>query len=240
MTALPSSIAAFVDELAGSSGVEAVVLGGSRANGSADSHSDWDLGVFYRGTIDLTVVSARGEVHPPGSWGRLMNGGAWLQIDGERVDVVLRDLDVVEHWAALARRGEYEVDSLLGYVAGFPTYTLVAEVSSSRLLHGRLRIDTEFTDALAVSSTQRWGFQRDFSLDYAKSHAVRGNRVAALGNLARAVVEEAHRRLCERREWSVNEKRLLDRAGLESTNHEFASDGDVDALIERVAHVLRP
>jgi len=35
----------------------------------------------------------------PGSWGRLMNGGAWLKI-GERIDVLLRDLTVVEHSSA--------------------------------------------------------------------------------------------------------------------------------------------
>jgi len=36
----------------------------------------------------------------PGSWGRRMNGGAWLEIGGERIDVVLRDLTVAEHWTA--------------------------------------------------------------------------------------------------------------------------------------------
>src|SRR5262249_50228399 len=39
-----------------------------------------------------------GDGSPPGAWGRLMNGGAWHRCGGEKVDVILRDLVVVEHW----------------------------------------------------------------------------------------------------------------------------------------------
>jgi hypothetical protein len=237
---LPPSVESFVDEIASTSGVEAVVLGGSRAEGTADPASDWDLGVFYRGEVDWRAVSRRGDFHPPGSWGRLMNGGAWLTIDDRRVDVILRDLDVVEHWAERASRGDYELDALLGYSAGFPTYTLVAEVAASVVVRGRLDVDTTFTDALVESTTFRWGFQRDFSVDYARSHAARGNRVGVLGNLTRAVVEEAHRRVCEGRRWVLNEKRLIDAAGLSTVDPEFADSADLDALIERVTRALRP
>lgn len=236
---LPSSVESLVDEIAETAGVEAVVLGGSRADRTADATSDWDLGVFYRGEVDWRVVSRRGDFHPPGSWGRLMNGGAWLTIDDRRVDVILRDLDVVEHWAERASSGDYELDALLGYSAGFPTYTLVAEVAASVVLRGRLHVDTTFTDALVASTTFRWGFQRDFSLDYARAHAARGNRVGVLGNLSRAVFEEAHRRMCERRRWVLNEKRLVDSAGLSAVDQEFAHVADLDDLITRVtAHLL--
>lgn len=34
-----------------------------------------------------------------------MNGGAWLLLEGAKVDVLLRDLDVVERFAEAARRG---------------------------------------------------------------------------------------------------------------------------------------
>jgi hypothetical protein len=30
-------------------------------------------------------------VYPPGAWGRIMNGSAWLTYDGLKVDVILRD-----------------------------------------------------------------------------------------------------------------------------------------------------
>ena len=109
MKDLPQPVAELVDVLAAMPGTVAVVLGGSRAVGSKETGSDWDLGVYYRGAIDLTALAARGVVHPPGSWGRVMNGGAWLRSGSEKVDVILRDLDVVEHWTRCAEKGEFEV-----------------------------------------------------------------------------------------------------------------------------------
>src|SRR4029450_7877404 len=124
MTELPSAVADVVELLASLPGTNAVVLGGSHVFGSADAHSDWDLGLYYRGTIDLTALAARGVVHSPGSWGRIMNGGAWLKCGDYRGDGLLRALDVVEHWTRRAAEGDFEVDALLGYVAGIPTYVL--------------------------------------------------------------------------------------------------------------------
>ena len=86
--------AALCAVLARMKGVDAVAIGGSPAAGTADAESDWDLGVYYRGDIDLAPLAGYGEVHPPGSWGRIMNGGAWLSLGGMKVDVLLRDLDV--------------------------------------------------------------------------------------------------------------------------------------------------
>jgi hypothetical protein len=45
-----------------------------------------------------------------------MNGGAWLSLEGTKVGVLLRDLDVTMYWSGRARQGEYEIDALLGYV----------------------------------------------------------------------------------------------------------------------------
>src|SRR5687767_6436006 len=126
--ALPSAVAGLAAELAAARGTCAVVLGGSRATLEADANSDWDLGVYYRGDVDLSMIARYGVVHPPGSWGRLMSGGAWLRLDGLKVDVLLRDLDAVDHWTQRAERGEFEIDALLGYTAGVPTYLLCAEL----------------------------------------------------------------------------------------------------------------
>ena len=52
---LPTGVGDLVDVLAGLRGAVAVVLGGSRASGAHDAASDWDLGLYYRGTIDRAV-----------------------------------------------------------------------------------------------------------------------------------------------------------------------------------------
>jgi hypothetical protein len=213
MTDLPLFLDELVDELTAAPGVVAVVLGGSRALHTNTESSDWDLGLYYRGDVDLSALATHGTVYPPGAWGRLMNGGAWLRCGDARVDVLLRDLDVVEYWTAHAERGEFEVDALLGYVAGAPTYLLSAELGSCRVLHGEIPPST-FPPALARAAPTRWRFSRSFSLAYARVHAQRGNWVGAFGQAAKAIHEEAHAILCERSEWVCNEKGMIERAGL--------------------------
>lgn len=215
MTDLPDPVAELVGLLAAMPGAVAVVLGGSRALGTSDAGSDWDLGLYYRGTIDLAALSARATVHPPGAWGRLMNGGAWLRCGTEKVDVILRDLDAVEHWTRRAEQGEFEVDPLLGYLAGVPTYLLTAELASCRVLWGDLpAASVSFPAKLAAAGPPWWRFRRSFSLDYARMHARRGDLVGAVGQAAKAIMEEAHAVLCEQGRWACNEKRLIEAAGL--------------------------
>ena len=221
MTSIPQSVTEIVDLLTTMPGTVAVVLGGSRALRSDDEVSDWDLGVYYRGDIDLTALSALGTVFPPGSWGRVMNGGAWLEYNGKKVDVILRDLEVVEYWTKRAQEGEFERDALLGYLAGIPTYTLSAELASCIPLHGAVEA-VPFPEKLAEAAPQVWRFCRSFSLDYARMHAKRGNVAGVAGQAAAAVMEEAHAISCERRQWVCNEKRLIEAAGLSSLNALFA------------------
>jgi len=85
---LPSELTPLLDDLETSAEVVAVVLGGSRAEGTGDEQSDWDLGVYYRGTPDLAPLRRWGDVHAPGAWGRIMNGGAWLRLGEHKVDVL--------------------------------------------------------------------------------------------------------------------------------------------------------
>lgn len=230
MSSLPADIEGLVDELAAARGAVAVILGGSRATGAADAHSDWDLALLYRGAPDLAPLAARGTVHPPGSWGRIMNGGAWLTVGDQKVDVLLRDIDVVDHWSRSARDGAYEVDFLLSYLAGIPTYTLLAERALGRVLRGAPAAPETYPPRLAESGPPRWRFHRDFSLEHARDRARRGDVAGALGQTARAAVEEAHARLCARGEWVVNEKRILERAGLAGVQAAFAAGPGADLL----------
>jgi hypothetical protein len=150
-----------------------------------------------------------------------MNGGAWLEHGGEKVDVILRDLDVVEYWTRRAQEGEFDRDALLGYLAGIPTYTLSAELASCLPLHGQVEA-VPFPPKLAAAAPAVWRFCRSFSLEYARMHAKRGNVAGVAGQAAAAVMEEAHAISCERGQWVCNEKRLIETAGLSSLNNLFA------------------
>jgi predicted nucleotidyltransferase len=105
---LPPPVAALASDLAGMAGTVAVVLGGPRATATHRPDSDWDLGVYYRGSqrpldpADLRRLGYTGHVSELGEWGPIVNGGAWLTIDSTPVDVLFRDL---RHRGGLARRG---------------------------------------------------------------------------------------------------------------------------------------
>jgi hypothetical protein len=202
-------------------GVEAIAIGGSHATGTADAASDWDIGLYYRGHPDFSPLTRFGELHPPGAWGRIMNGGAGLTLGGLKVDVLLRDLDVVEHWSARAREGGYEVDALLGYVAGVPTYSLTAELALNRVIAGTLQRIVGFPETLARTGASRWRQHAGFSLLHARMRAERGDVVGTVAQAAKAVVETAHAVVCERREWALNEKHLVERAGLHELHAQF-------------------
>ncbi|MET7464753.1 nucleotidyltransferase domain-containing protein [Nonomuraea sp. NPDC005501] len=206
------------DRLADLPAVRAVSLGGSRAEGTHTPDSDWDLAVYYRGGFDpagLRAVGWDGEVSEIGGWGGgVFNGGAWLTIEGRRVDVHYRDLDVVEHELAEARQGRFHWEPLMFHLAGIPSYLVVAELAVNRVLRGTLP-RPDHPRALREAAPPVWRGRAAMTLRYAEAaYAPRGQVTEVAGALATAAMQEAHAVLAERGEWVTNEKRLLLRAGL--------------------------
>lgn len=186
-------------------GVVAVTLGGER-----------DFRLYYRGEIradDVRALGFEGTVDEPGEWGRLVNGGAWLTVEGERVDLLYRDLDFVQHWIAEAEAGRFERDRVEGYLAGMATYVLVGELAVAEVLAGELP-RPEFPDALRETAVRRWRASAAFSLGIAETAADRHDVVSCAGLLAKAAVEAAQARLAEKGEWALNEKGIVRRAEL--------------------------
>ncbi|MFF4483961.1 nucleotidyltransferase domain-containing protein [Streptomyces sp. CY1] len=212
----------FLDEvaerLAALPAVRAVTLGGSRAQGTHTPESDWDLAVYYRGGFDpadLRAVGWQGEVSEIGEWGGgVFNGGAWLTIDGRRVDVHYRDLEVVEHELAESRQGRFRWEPLMFHLAGIPSYLVVAELAVNQVLRGTLP-RPEYPEALREAAPPVWRGRAALTLRYASAaYAGRGQATEVAGAVATAALETAHAVLAARGEWATNEKRLLQRAGL--------------------------
>jgi predicted nucleotidyltransferase len=227
---LPPPVAALAAELAGLPGAVAVVLGGSRAVATHRPDSDWDLGVYYRGSRrpldpgDVRRLGHAGHVSELGEWGPIVNGGAWLTVDGTAVDVLYRDLDVVERRLGEAREGRFEVLSQNGYLVGAPTYVLAGELAVSVPIAGELP-RPGFPAALAAAAPGRWEGRARVALMFAGIHAGAGDVVCCAGMLAGAVLCTAHGRLAGRREWALNEKCLVRRAGLDATEALLARPG---------------
>ncbi|WP_405165202.1 nucleotidyltransferase domain-containing protein [Nocardia sp. NBC_01499] len=199
-------------------GVQAVTLGGSRAQGTHTPDSDWDLAIYYRETLDpndLRELGWPGEVSELGGWGGgVFNGGAWFTIDDHQVDVHYRDLDVVEHELAEAEQGRFHWEPLMFHLAGIPSYLVVAELAINQIRHGTLPRPT-FPQALRRTAAQFWHNRATMTLHYAKTtYAPRGQSTEVAATLAIAAMQTAHAVLAARGEWTTNEKRLLHRAGL--------------------------
>lgn len=204
--------------LAGLPGVEAVTLGGSRAQGTHSPDSDWDFGIYYRSDFDpaeLRAIGWEGQVFGIGEWGSgVFNGGAWLTVDGRHVDVLYRDLNVVEHELAQAQAGRFHWEPLMFHLAGIPSYLVVAELAVNEVLRGTLP-RPDFPAALRKSAPKQWRERAELTLFYAKNaYAPRGQVTEVAGALATAAMNVAHAVLAARGEWALNEKRMLANADL--------------------------
>ena len=157
---MPESDTTFLDNvadtLAALPGVHAVALGGSRALGTNTPDSDWDLAIYYRDGFHpdhLRAIDWTGEVSDFGAWGGgVFNGGAWLEIDGRKVDIHYRDLAVVEYELAEATQGRFHWEPLMFHLAGVPSYLLVAELASNRQLRGDKLPQPKFPDPLRAAA----------------------------------------------------------------------------------------
>jgi Nucleotidyltransferase domain len=222
--AFPAHVA---DRLAALPRVEAVTLGGSRAEGTHRPDSDWDFSVYYRGRFDpqtLRDVGWPGEVFEVGGWSPgVFNGGAWLEIDGRRTDVHYRDLDVVDREIAASRDGRFAIEPLQFHLAGIPSYLVLAELSVKRVLHGELPTP-DYPAALRQRAADVWWGRADATLGYARSYHAPQRRLAQCAGLAaQAACQAAHAVLAARGEWITNEKALLTRAGLRHVDELIAA-----------------
>ena len=228
-------------QLAAIPGVVAVTLGGSRATDTAVEGSDWDFGLYYQGRLDPADVEALGwpgHVFAPGEWGRIVNGGAWLTIDGTKVDLIYRDLDEVLRWTAAAEDGQFEIQREVGYVAGMATYVLTGELALGRVLTGVLP-RPEFPPKLRQTAPAAWSRLAAGALHFAEVYADRGDRAACLANLCQAVLAAAQGRLAAAGAWILNEKRLVGRAGLGSVQERLGQpDRDLPRLVNDVRALL--
>lgn len=239
-------LAEVVERLARLPGVRTVALGGSRATEDHGPDSDWDLAIYYRGDFSPEYLRRlvqqaqgwEGDVAEIGGWGGgIFNGGAWLTVEGRRVDVHYRNLAEYDLVLAAAQRGDFEVERLSFYLVGIPSYSLLAEAAINRVLVGDLPAP-DYPAPLRRSAYQRWRWEAEATLDYADAAYVsKGHLTEALGCLAVASMCAGHAVLAAQGRWVPNDKRLLDAAGLRSVDSFFAHGprGDLAELFTDVA-----
>lgn len=204
-------------------GVVGVMLGGSRARDEHAPDSDWDLGVYYRGPLDVAALRALAtdvtggpvEVAGPGEWGPWVNGGAWLDVRGQAVDWILRDVDRVRAVWEDCRAGRYEVGTQAGHPLGFWSPCYAGEVALGRVLAdpsgelGTLRAEAGTYPAPLREALTGAAWEAGFLVSNAAKSARRGDVLHVSLSLSRAVGVLVQALFAHHRRWCLNEKGAL-------------------------------
>jgi predicted nucleotidyltransferase len=221
-------VARIVGELAEVPGVAAVAVGGSWARGERDAHSDIDLGLYYDPARPLAIARLRAlarklerrraaaSVTELGGWGPWIDGGAWLEIEGRRVDWIYRDLSHVERAIADARRGKISSHYQPGHPHAFHSYIYASEVHDARIRHdprGRLqalqRRTRPYPSPLGGAIRDAFLWEAQFALETAAKSARRGDVLHVAGSLFRSAACLVQVLFAVNRRYFASEKRAL-------------------------------
>ena len=187
-------------------GIQAVVLGGSRARGIHTPASDIDLGLYYHPDTppDLAalnqVATELDDDHRPnlltplGGWGPWINGGGWLIVHSLHVDFLYRNLKQISAVIEACRAGQVEVAYQPGHPQGFVSAMYLGEVAVCRLLWEaggeltRLKaLASPYPPKLKQALIEKFAWEIDFSLDIARKGVERKDVTYMAGCFFRAV-----------------------------------------------------
>ncbi len=215
-----------VTTLAAAPGMAAIVLGGSYAEGTQTATSDMDIGLYYRpgAPFDLAAIRAAAEtvaVQPPTvtefyAWGPWVNGGAWIQTAGGKVDFLYRNLDQVEQTIEEAQAGSMRHDFDQQPTFGFYSVMYLAETRICRPLYdpdgviARLKASVAvYPPALKrkVVADSLWAVE--FTLLHADTHAAKGDVYNTVGCLTRCATNLAQALFALNETYFLTDKRAL-------------------------------
>jgi len=221
-------VSSLAKRLSGIPGIRAVVLGGSHARGRAQPGSDIDLGLLYCESSPFSIRAIRELAEDVNDttgpvvtdfyqWGPWVNGGAWLTINGQRVDFIYRNLEHLERVTAEAEAGRYEIHYLQQPPFGFFSGTYLGEIAvciplfdpEARLDPLKRRVAT-YPAPLRQALVQDYLFMAEFTLTaFAPKAAARANTYGTAACLTRAVNELVMALFALNRAYLVNDKTAL-------------------------------
>lgn len=126
--------------------IQAIVLAGSHATNTARPDSDIDIGIYYnehsppvKEKLERVLLTLTRKtdmiVTDIGEWGKWMDGGAWLKIDGIRVDLIYRNLQILEKVIDDSINGKIETDFYQQPAFGYFSYMYCAETKVCKVLY---------------------------------------------------------------------------------------------------------
>jgi predicted nucleotidyltransferase len=204
---LPQFIYQVVDRLQSIEGIAAIALGGSRASGNHTPKSDVDLGLYYQPgnppdlfalnhlASDLDDSHRTNLITSIGEWGKWINGGGWLKVEGIPVDFLYRDLAQVNRIIDDCHNGEITIDYQPGHPHGFVSSIYMGEVALCLPLHDPNGVlaalkakTTPYPAKLKEATINKFAWEISFSLVVAQKAVARDDVAYAAGCCFRSVV----------------------------------------------------
>lgn len=207
-------------------GVRAIVLGGSYAAGTQRADSDIDIGLYYDEERPLDIAHIRSiaatlndtldfTVTELGGWGPWVNGGAWLTIQGQRVDFLYRNIDFVSSTLADCNQGIVRSDYWQQPAYGFHNFMYCTETAICRPLYDpeavieRLKAQVvNYPPRLKQSIIKTFLWSARFTLDNTYKPAGHGEVYLVTGCLARSIHALVLVLYVLNETWYLSEKRL--------------------------------
>jgi hypothetical protein len=212
-------------------GVDAIVLGGSRARGTATENSDYDFGLYYSAARPLDTDRLReavrklvdepsaAEVTPVGEWGPWIVGGAWLSIAGRKVDLLYRSSDAVAQVIHSCRAGHVRMDYQPGHPHGFCSAIWMGEVALCQPIYdprGTIaelkQIASPYPEPLRDALIRRFQWEVLFSIENGEVAAARDEQTHIAGCIYRALACAGQVLFALNRRYLINEKAALQEA----------------------------
>ena len=216
------------EDLSRVANVAAFVLGGSYASGTAHADSDIDLGIYYREDSPFSVqeirriaesISTRSEpvVTEFYEWGPWVNGGAWIESDVGRVDLLYRNVDQVERTIKDAQQGVFQQHYGQQPTYGFYSVSYLAETQVCIPIHdphhviARLKqLVAEYPPKLKASIISSSLWNAEFCLPQLHGHAAAGDVYNTVGCLTRIASYLTQVLYAMNEVYFINDKRVMD------------------------------
>lgn len=209
------------------SGIEAVVLGGSRARGTHTPESDIDIGIYYNdGTLDLVFLNKAAQllddehrenlIVSPGEWGKWVNGGGWLIIDGYHVDFILRDVYRVENVITECQEGSISAHYQTGHPHAYINVMYMGELAVCKVLwdkQGNIftlkHVAEQYPPKLKKAIIGFFGFEAEFSLMFAESNAKKMDVYYVTAHIVRVISAINQVLFAVNEKYCINEKKAV-------------------------------
>lgn len=204
----------------------ALALGGSYASGRQTTHSDLDLGLYYResspySTDDIAGVARALSANTPPivtefyKWGPWVNGGAWIHTPGGKVDFLYRNIDQVERTIENAQQGRIEHHYGQQPPHGFYSVIYLAETAvaiplfdpNGEIRQLKQRIDP-YPEALRHRVLDQALWSAEFTLQAAYSAATACDVYTTVGCITRISADLTQALFALNREYFLTDKRL--------------------------------